>query len=115
MKVNPPAEFVGFVAGEVRARDYVALALEVPDDATVEEIAPDDLPGWDAADQAASRAAFGDAWLASARSVLLRVPALAVPHERNALLNPRHRDFARVEALPAALAWDRRLFARRDA
>ena len=99
---------------EVRARDYVALALEVLDDATVEEIAPSDLPGWDAADQAASRA-FGDAWLAAARSVLLRVPALAVPQERNALLNPRHRDFAHVEALPAALAWDRRLFARRDA
>ena len=43
------------------------------------------------------------------------MPALAVLQERNALLDPRHRDFARVGALPAALAWDRRLFARRDA
>jgi RES domain-containing protein len=95
--------------------DYVALAIEVPDDATVEEVAPGDLPGWDAADQAASRA-FGDAWLTVARSLLLLVPALAVPQERNALLNPRHPEFARVTALPpAALAWDRRLFVRREA
>lgn len=62
-------------------RDYVALAIELPGDATVEEIAPSDLPGWDAADRVASRA-FGDAWLAAARSALLRVPALAVPQER---------------------------------
>lgn len=100
--------------GEV-PRDYVALTLEVPDDVTIDEIAPGDLPGWDEADQAASRA-FGDAWLAAARSVLLRVPALAVPQERNALLNPRHPDFVRIGALPpTALAWDRRLFARREA
>jgi RES domain-containing protein len=99
--------------GEV-PRDYVAIAIELPDDATVEEVTPTDLPGWDAADQTASRA-FGDAWLAASRSVLLRVPALAVPQERNALLNPRHPDFAHVTALPpTALAWDRRLFVRRD-
>ena len=100
--------------GEV-PRDYVAIAIELPDDATVEEVSPAELPGWDAADQAASRA-FGDAWLAASRSVLLRVPALAVPQERNALLNPRHPDFARITALPpTTLAWDRRLFVRRDA
>ena len=100
MKVNPPAEFVGFVAGKVRARDYVVLALEVPGDATVEEIAPSDLLGWDAADQAASRA-FGGARLAAARSVLLRVPALAVPQERR-----RGNDSSAGRGGPARLqAW----------
>ena len=99
--------------GEI-PRDYVALAIEVPDDTMVEEIAPGDLPGWDAADQVASRA-FGGAWLAAARSALLLVPAPAVPQERNALLDPHHLEFARVAVLPpAVLAWDRRLFARRE-
>lgn len=95
-------------------RDYVALPIDVPDDTSIEEVMPDRLPGWDAADQAASRR-FGDRWLAEARSALLLVPALSVPQERNVLANPRHPDFARVTALPPVeLAWDRRLFARRE-
>jgi RES domain-containing protein len=40
---------------------------------------------------------IGDAWLASARSVALRVPSAVVPLETNVLLNPGHPDFAKVE------------------
>lgn len=100
--------------GEV-PRDYVAIPIEVSDDVTVEDVSPGDLPGWDAADQRVSRA-FGDAWLVEARSALLLVPAMAIPQERNILLNPRHLEFARITALPPVeLAWNGRLFARSDA
>ena len=52
-----PAEFVGFVVGEVRAAHRGLRREKAP----AEEFAPSDLPGWDVADQVANRA-FGDAW-----------------------------------------------------
>lgn len=36
--------------------------------------------------------AFGDSWLAEARSPVLRVPSLILPEARNLLLNPAHPD-----------------------
>jgi RES domain-containing protein len=36
--------------------------------------------------------AFGDAWLAEARTPVLRVPSFIVPESFNLLLNPAHRD-----------------------
>jgi RES domain-containing protein len=99
--------------GEVPA-DYVAIALEIPDEAPVEAVGPEDVPGWDAPDRAASRA-YGDRWLGEGRTLALLVPALAVPQERNVLLNPRHPWMGRVRAAePVPVIWDRRLFERRD-
>ena len=83
---------------------------------SVEEFAPEDAPDWAAPDLVASRA-YGDAWLAQARSVALIVPSVvAQPYERNVAINPRHRDFARLVAgAPVAVFWDARLEARRPA
>ncbi|MCX5577059.1 RES family NAD+ phosphorylase [Kaistia terrae] len=38
--------------------------------------------------------AFGDDWLAEARTPVLRVPSFIVPESFNLLLNPAHRDAA---------------------
>jgi RES domain-containing protein len=98
--------------GEVPV-DYVAIAIDLPEGVPVEEVRPETVPGWDAADQIASRA-FGDRWLAESRSLALLVPAMAVPQERNLLLNPLHPAMGLVRAAaPVELAWDRRLFERR--
>lgn len=40
--------------------------------------------------------AIGDQWVEEQRSVVLRVPSVIIPVERNFLLNPAHRDFAVV-------------------
>ena len=40
--------------------------------------------------------AIGDAWLASGKSAVLRVPSAIVPGENNYLLNPAHPKFARI-------------------
>jgi RES domain-containing protein len=43
-----------------------------------------------------STAAIGDAWIASGRSVILKLPSAVVSLENNYLLNPEHPEFAKV-------------------
>ena len=43
---------------------------------------------------------IGDAWIQQARSAVLRVPSAVVTEESNYLLNPAHRDFAKLVAGP---------------
>ena len=54
---------------------------------------------------------IGDAWLASGRSALLRVPSALVPNVSNYLLNPLHPDAIRFSVKSAArYPFDTRLF-----
>lgn len=41
--------------------------------------------------------AIGDEWAKSAASAVMRVPSAVVDRESNYLLNPAHRDFAKIE------------------
>ena len=85
--------------------------ITVPADTRVAEFRAAEMPGWDDADQIASRTA-GDAWLDAARTVALIVPSRAgAPLERNVVLNLAHADARklRVESL-GPVPWDLRLF-----
>lgn len=54
--------------------------------------------------------AISRAWLEEGSSAVLAVPSAVVPAERNYLLNPHHRDFARIViGEPKALDVDVRL------
>ena len=67
----------------------------------IEEIGPEDVQAWNAADLANSRA-YGDGWLAEARTAALIVPSVvAAPHERNVAINPVHAEFRWFKAGPA--------------
>lgn len=94
-------------------RTHAVLTIEIPAGLAVECLAPNDLPGWSLSNQAISRA-FGDRWLADARSPILMVPSLVTGgREHNVLLNPAHPDFARItHSQPKPVVWDERLFAR---
>jgi RES domain-containing protein len=60
--------------------DYVLVRVMVPDSPnTVFTVDGDSV-------------AMGDAWLAEARSAILRVPSVLIPHAWNILLNPNHPD-----------------------
>ena len=59
--------------------DYVLMQVDLPDE-----------PPEDVVAMPADPRAFGDAWLASGRTAVLRVPSVIVPHTSNLLLNPRH-------------------------
>jgi len=94
-------------------RTYAVLTIEIPDDLTVERLALSNLPGWDAPNQAVSRA-FGDRWLAEARTAVLMVPSLVTQgREHNVLLNPACPEFAHLRHTgPEPVRWDERLFPR---
>jgi len=68
---------------------------------------PDD---WRAHPPPASTRAFGDAWLAAARSPALRVPSAVIAGEFNYLLNPAHPGFAQIRlGPPESFSFDPRL------
>ena len=55
---------------------------------------------------------LGADWIKECRSVVLAVPSVIIPAERNYLLNPRHPNFRKIKIGPAVdFAFDQRLFA----
>ena len=91
-------------------KNQVCVVFEMPDDLPIRELSPPQVPGWDAGDQEASRRA-GDAWLEEASTAVLLVPSVVFDVERNALINPVHRDFAQVQVVDISpVRWDARLF-----
>jgi RES domain-containing protein len=83
----------------------------LPDDCVLMAIETDDLVAETLAEAPADPRAAGDEWLASGRSALLRAPSFIVPESANVLVNPTHRDAARLAvASIRAFAFDARLW-----
>jgi RES domain-containing protein len=90
------------------ANAWVVLSAQVP----VEQIEkPARVPAcWRQYPRSTETQVFGDAWLRASQTVALRVPSAVVPGEFNYLLNPAHRDFARIEfGAPEPFSFDPRL------
>lgn len=86
------------------------VRITIPTGLLIETVTPDHLPQWAEPSMRAPRA-YGDAWAASGRSAVLRVPSVIVRLEWNYVFNPAHKDFARLKASePLPLWWDERLF-----
>jgi RES domain-containing protein len=90
--------------------DYVLMQIAAPDDLEVRVIRPADLPPvWRSREDICRP--IGDDWLAEGSTALLGVPSAIVEVEHNVLLNPGHRDAARVAAVEVTpFGWDERLF-----
>ena len=88
-----------------------AAAIVIPDDLALEVLDPATLPGWDLEDSISARD-YGDNWHRSLRTAVLVVPSLpGQPVERNFIINPAHRDAARIlVGQPFDVVWDGRLF-----
>ena len=88
---------------------YQLLQINAPDEILRETVSDSLLgAGW-SADIARTRA-IGDAWLIEGRTALLSVPSAVVPSSRNWLINPSHRDAARLAiAGVAKFPFDKRL------
>ncbi|MBZ5629857.1 MAG: RES family NAD+ phosphorylase [Acidobacteriia bacterium] len=90
-------------------RNYKLLKAEAPDDISIRHITKPDLPANWAQDAVVTRT-IGDEWLALNETVLLRVPSAIAPESFNVLLNPMHREAARVVVVDyREYPWDRRL------
>jgi len=91
-------------------KHQVCVTFEAPDALKVTTLDLKDVPGWSSADMTASRKA-GDAWLAQAKTAVLRVPSVVFEAERNVLINPEHPDFRRFKVVARdPVRWDERLF-----
>jgi RES domain-containing protein len=82
----------------VRMHDKFRAFRVTFDDALMTIIDLKKLPkGWNAQPPAAASKNIGDEWIRSGRSAVLALPSVLVPLERTFLLNPKHRDFARIK------------------
>ena len=85
------------VQTSIRPVDTVLMEIDVPDGAcvTIEDRVGGDLPGNWAFVQEQSRQ-LGTDWLTEGKILMLSVPSVVIPFERNLLLNPLHPLFASV-------------------
>jgi RES domain-containing protein len=87
---------------------YQLLKIEAPN-AVVPLPGPPLSPHW--AESLPETQSLGNEWLESGRSALLAVPSVPAPESTNYLLNPLHRDAARLRiASVRRIAYDKRLF-----
>lgn len=94
-----------------RLTNHVCISATF-DDSMVEAVEAKELPAeWAARPYTHASQNFGDQWLDEERSLVLRVPSIVNPYERNLLINPLHPRFDEIEigdSLPAP--FDPRLF-----
>ncbi len=77
--------------------DLYSVCATIPDEASVEELAVDDLPrGWRSYPAPTKLQDIGTQWIHEQRSFALIVPSAVNPEEANILLNPVHPDAASV-------------------
>jgi RES domain-containing protein len=90
-------------------QDYVAIPVSI-DPEFIARVDISALPkDWRAYPAAHAVRAMGDDWVARGASAVLRVPSVVIPSESNFLLNPAHRDFAKLKiGEPAAFEFDPR-------
>lgn len=80
--------------------DLVALSIDIPNALEIQDADVSALPkDWATMPGSAGCQDIGDAWLASAATPVLRVPAAPVPEEYNFLLNPLHPDAGRLKVV----------------
>ncbi len=100
---------IGRIPGNFRT-----VAIDLPDSARIDRVSPAEVPGWDAHPPRASRD-FGDAWLRAREGLVLLVPSVVTNGlDSNAVINPLHAGFDRIEVGAEQTArWDARLFSGR--
>lgn len=94
-------------------RRHAYIVIGIPAEVEIEEILPEELPGWDSTSYDTARH-FGDRWADERRTAVLLVPSVVTRVERNVLINQDHPDFTLIGATgPAPVLWDTRLWKRR--
>jgi len=98
-------------AADLSSVQFSLIIVKATDN--IKELKLKDLPkGWNGFDEGAYRICrlFGDNWILSGASLLLKVPSVIAPGEFNFLVNPKHperRKLKIIETLP--FNFDRRV------
>lgn len=95
-------------------RSYRLLKIEAPDELSMRELSANDLSEKWTGDENETRT-IGDEWLASKRTLLLRVPSAVAPETFNVLLNSALEEIQRLKIIShREYPWDLRLILRSD-
>jgi RES domain-containing protein len=75
-------------------------SIEIPDHASGKEITMEELPrNWRSYPAPLELADIGASWIWSKKSLLLRLPSVIMPPEKNVLINPAHPEITGVRIL----------------
>ena len=90
-------------AVEEQLKDLSIAYIEIEDDASTSEIRTGDLPAhWNNFPAPEDCKKIGTDWLISAKSLILRAPAVSAPDSYNILLNPSHPEIEKVQLIKVA-------------
>jgi len=82
---------------ELEPADLVAIPLEISHDIALESVEVKMLPAdWRTFPPPPEIPVIGEQWFRASRTAVLSVPSVVIPHERNFVLNPIHREFAQL-------------------
>src|SRR5690625_473567 len=81
-------------------KDLVLVSIEIACNIFSKEIAVDQLSKeWRANNSKTVTKQIGREWLKSNESLILKVPPVVIPSEKNILLNPGHENFSKVKVI----------------
>lgn len=81
---------------DLEPMDLVAIPVDISDD-HAESVDINTLPrDWRAFPAPPALARIGESWFRTSSTAVLQLPSVIIPHERNFVLNPTHRDFERL-------------------
>jgi RES domain-containing protein len=82
---------------DLEPMDLVAIPADISDELATEAVDINTLPrDWRAYPAPPVLARIGESWFRRSRTAVLQMPSVIIPHERNFVLNPTHRDFERL-------------------
>jgi RES domain-containing protein len=80
--------------------DRFYIEIEIPDDITIQEVIPEDLPDdWYSKPPTITTQIIGDDFVFQNESAILKVPSSIVPQEFNYLINPNHPDAKKIRVI----------------
>lgn len=101
----------------ITAGNFSIAIIDINDNLETESISNADLmninPQWNQVDHYPITQKLGKDWLNSGKSAVLKVPSAIIDLEFNYLINPNHRDFAKIKIVEISrFTFDPRLKAR---
>jgi RES domain-containing protein len=82
---------------DLEPQDLVAIPVDISDNIAIESVDVESLPAdWRSFPAPPALAAIGEQWFRTAKTGILTVPSVVIPHERNFAFNPAHREFGEV-------------------
>ena len=84
---------------DLQPLDLMAIAIDIDAGVAIDTVEIGDLPAdWRSYPAPPELAIIGERWWQAARTAVLSIPSVVIPHERNVILNPAHEEFARITA-----------------